>query len=175
MRLRSLRAANGFRPCTFKIQLNTTTDVRFATFLPYFVLIFGSALLAAGLDPKPDAAKKAQQLKSLFTEEWEHELLASPETATALGDNRYNDRLSDNSPEFTQSELKEDHKFLARFDATDPAGLSSQAKLSRELMIRKLREDIEGAEFKPWEMPVNQRDGLHLWLIDLVTLTPFKT
>ncbi len=149
--------------------------MRFSTFLPYFILIFGSSLLVAGSDPKPDPAEKAQQLKSLFAEEWEHELLTSPETATALGDNRYNDRLSDNSPEFIQSELKEDHKFLARFEAIDRAGLSSQDKLSRELMIRKLREDIEGAEFKPWEMPVNQRDGLHLWLIDLVTLTPFKT
>ena len=42
-------------------------------------------------------------------------------------------------------------------------------------MIRHLREDIEGAQFKPWEMPVNQMNGIHLELADLVTLTPFNT
>jgi uncharacterized protein (DUF885 family) len=42
-------------------------------------------------------------------------------------------------------------------------------------MIRELRQDIEGAKFKHWEMPVNQMDGLHLELPDLIVLTPFMT
>jgi len=29
-------------------------------------------------------------------------------------------------------------------------------------MIRELKEDIEGTQFKPWEMPVNQMGGPHL-------------
>lgn len=120
------------------------------------------------------ASDKSQQLKSLFTEEWERELHSDPETATVLGDNRYNDRLSDISPRFYQSEVAEDRKFLARFEAFDPSGLSTQDALSRELMIRKLREEIEAAEFKSWEMPVNQMGGPHLSLIELVTLTPFN-
>jgi uncharacterized protein (DUF885 family) len=41
-------------------------------------------------------------------------------------------------------------------------------------MIRKLKQEIEGTQFKPWEMPVNQMDGLHLSLVDMVTLTPFN-
>ena len=92
-----------------------------------------------------------------------------------LGDNRYNDRLSDDSPEFFQSDLGQKRKFLARFEAIDPAGFSRQDTLSRELMIRELRQDIDGAKFKHWEMPVNQMGGLHLELPDLVTLTPFNT
>jgi uncharacterized protein (DUF885 family) len=123
---------------------------------------------------KADPKERAQQLASLLSEEWEHELRSDPEMATALGDNRYNDRLGDNSPQFFQSEVEQDRKFLARFEAFDPAGLSAQDALSRELMIRKLREQIEDAEFKPWEMPANQMDGPHLSLIELVTLTPFK-
>ena len=103
--------------------------MRFATFLPYFILIFGPSFLAAGSDPKPDAAEQAQQLKSLLTEEWEHELRTSPETATVLGDNRYNDRLSNNSLEFIQSELNEDRKFLARFEASADASASSARTL----------------------------------------------
>jgi len=92
-----------------------------------------------------------------------------------LGDTRYNDRLSDNSPKFFQADLEQKHKFLARFVAVDPAGFPPQDTLSRELMIRELRQDIEGAKFRHWEMPVNQMGGLHLELPDLIELTPFKT
>ncbi len=136
------------------------------------------------LAPVPSIAQSAtptsvetrrQQLLSLFDEEWQYTLRTSPEWATMLGDTRYNDRLSDNSPEFFQSDLEQKRKFLTRFEAIDPAGFSPQDTLSRELMIRELRQDIEGAKFKQWEMPVNQMGGLHLELPDLVTLTPFKT
>jgi uncharacterized protein (DUF885 family) len=117
---------------------------------------------------------RRQQLLSLFDEDWQYELRTNPERATMLGDGRYNDRLSDNSPEFFQSDIEEKREFLARFQAIDPAGFSHQDTLSRELMIRQLRQEIEGAQFKPWEMPVNQMDGLHLELPDLVLLTPFN-
>jgi len=148
--------------------------MRLTNFLFCCLLIFRLPLLAANSGMKADPKERAQQLASLLSEEWEHELRSDPEMATALGDNRYNDRLGDNSPQFFQSEVEQDRKFLARFEAFDPAGLSAQDALSRELMIRKLREQIEDAEFKPWEMPANQMDGPHLSLIELVTLTPFK-
>ena len=115
------------------------------------------------------------QLLALFDEEWQYRLRTHPEFATALGDKRYNDRLSDESPAFYQSDVKEKQNFLARCQAIDPTGLSKQDALSRELMMRELREEIEGAKFKPWEMPVNQMNGPHLELPDLVTLTPFSS
>lgn len=115
------------------------------------------------------------QLLSLFDEEWQYELRTKPEWATMLGDSRYNDRLSDNSPEFFRADIDQRQKFLTRFQAIDPAGFSRQDALSRELMIRQLQQEIEGAQFKNWEMPVNQMGGLHLELPDLVALTPFKT
>ena len=94
--------------------------------------------------------------------------------ATTLGDTRYNDRLTDRSPQFQQSDVEAKRKFLARFEAVDPAGFPQQDALSRDLMIRNLRQEIEGAQFKPWEMPVNQMAGPHLEFLDLVTLTPFN-
>jgi uncharacterized protein (DUF885 family) len=118
---------------------------------------------------------RRQQLLSLFDEQWQYTLRCNPEWATMLGDNRYNDRLSDESPEFFQSELDQERKFLARFEAIDPAGFSRQDTLSRELMIRELRQQIEGAQFKPWEMPVNQMNGMHLELPDMVALIPYNT
>jgi uncharacterized protein (DUF885 family) len=118
---------------------------------------------------------RGQQLLSLFDEEWQYELRTNPEWATQLGDTRYNDRLSDSSPEFFQADIELKRGFLTRFQAIDPAGLSRTDMLSRELMIRRLREEIEGAQFRQWEMPVNQMGGLHLELPDLVVLTPFNS
>jgi uncharacterized protein (DUF885 family) len=117
---------------------------------------------------------KRQQLQSLFDEEWQYEMRISPESATQLGDNRYNDRLSDYSAEAAYADIEQRKKFLARFEAIDPAELSPQDTLSRQLMIRELHMDIEGAQFKDWEMPVNQRDGPHLELPDLTSITPYN-
>jgi len=118
---------------------------------------------------------RRQQLLSLFDEEWQYELRTNPEFATVLGDPRYNDRLRDSSPEFLRSDVEQERSFLARFEAIDPASFSQQDTVSRELMIRELRQEIEGAQFKPWEMPVNQMGGPHLEMPDLVVLTPFNT
>ena len=116
----------------------------------------------------------SRQLRALFDEEWEYELRQSPETATALGDNRYNDRLDDFSEQAAQAEVAEKRNFLTRFESIDASGLRQQEGLSRELMIRNLKQEIEGAQFKPWEMPVDQMNGPHLSLVDMVTLMPFK-
>ena len=130
---------------------------------------------APSREKSPGVDSRRQQLLSLFDEQWEYEMRVHPEFATALGDNRYNDRLDNESAEAVQSELEQARKFLARFEAIDPSSLSQQDKLSRELMIRELRPDLEGARFKHWEMPVNQRDGPHLDFPDLITITPFNT
>jgi uncharacterized protein (DUF885 family) len=122
-----------------------------------------------------DIETRKTQLLSLFDEEWQYELRANPEMATGLGDKRYNDRLNDRSPEFYQSDAEARSKFLLRLEAIDATGLSPQDSLSRDLMIRNLRQDIEGARFKPWEMPANQMNGPHLELLELLTLTPFNS
>jgi uncharacterized protein (DUF885 family) len=118
---------------------------------------------------------RRRQLRALFDEEWEYELRTQPEFATTLGDKRYNDRLSDYSVDFYQSDVEEKRKFLARFEAIDPSGLDDQDTLSITLMIRDLRQQIEGAQFKSWEMPVNQMGGPHLELADLASNSPFDT
>jgi uncharacterized protein (DUF885 family) len=124
---------------------------------------------------KTDADARRTQLLALFDEQWQYELRTSPEEATSLGDNHYNDRLKDRSSEFYQSDLEMTRKFLDRFEALNPAGFSEQDVLSRELMIRNLRQDVEEARFKPWEMPVNQMEGPHLEWLETITLTPFAT
>ena len=75
-----------------------------------------------------DIEGRRTQLLSLFDEEWQYELRSDPESATSLGDNRYNDRLTDRSPKFYRSDEETKRKFLARFEAIDPAGLSARTR-----------------------------------------------
>ena len=116
-----------------------------------------------------------KQFFELLDEEWQYEMRTSPEFATSVGDNRYNDRWSDYSPEFFQSDIEQRGKFLARFEAIDATGFSQQDALSLKLMIRELKEQIEGAKFKNWEMPVTQRDGPQVDLPYLISLMPFNS
>jgi uncharacterized protein (DUF885 family) len=127
-------------------------------------------LVLLGATPTPPEA-----LHALFAEEWEYELRTFPENATALGDTRYNDRLDDRSIEGIQADAAARRDFLKRFSSVDTTGLSASDALSLALMIRNLREDLDGFQFKRWEMPVNQREGVHIDFVDLVSLTPFNS
>ena len=138
------------------------------------VLLIGNQPAAAQAASN-DVAARTQQLHSLFEQSWQYHLRTDPESATALGDNRYNDRLTDRSAEFQRSTLEQEKKYLAQFQSIKTDGLAAQDVTSLELAVRELKEEIEGEQFKPWEMPVNQMAGPHLETIDLISLMPFAT
>ena len=140
----------------------------------FFALVSSPPSIAQSTTAAASTETRRQQLLALFDEEWQYQLRTSPEWSTQLGDTRYNDRLSDNSPKFFEADTATKQKFLQRFEAINPAGFSRQDTLSRELMLRRLRQEIEGAQLREWEMPVNQMGGLHLELPDLVANTPFN-
>jgi uncharacterized protein (DUF885 family) len=129
----------------------------------------GDELSASNLD------KRRQQLKSLIDEQWEYVLRTNPEYASILGDKRYNDQLSDNSPEGIRKDNEENEKFLRRFEAIDTTGFSDQEKIDKALMLHNLRDGIEGFGLKTFEMPVNQMGGLHLFAAQLPSLLSFRT
>ncbi|HWT66352.1 MAG TPA: DUF885 domain-containing protein, partial [Terracidiphilus sp.] len=64
---------------------------------------------------------------------------------------------------------------LLALAAIDPAGLSEQDRTSRDLLLRRLTDDQEGAEFKPWEMPLNQMGGIHSAYPRLVAQLDFSS
>jgi uncharacterized protein (DUF885 family) len=132
------------------------------------------ALAAQAQDENSTAARRAR-LKAALQEEWEYRLRTNPELATAVGDNRYNDRLSDYSPEFFAGQVRHQREALAVFESIDTPGFPEQERLSKDLMIRDLREQIEGARFKDWEMPVDQMNGIHLAYASLPSGTTFRT
>jgi uncharacterized protein (DUF885 family) len=119
-----------------------------------------------------EARRKA--LNDLLAEQWEYTLRTNPLFASSLGDKRWNDQLGDFSQEFIDKDLVETQKFLVRFEAIDTTGFPTQEILNRRLMVRDLKMTLEGARFKPWEMPVTQQSGIHIGLPQLVLILSFQ-
>ena len=143
-----------------------------------FVFVLGLSLLsplccAGQSQPGVDARRKA--LADLLAEQWDYRMRTSPIEATIFGDKRWNDQLGDFSEEAVEKDLQETRKFLARFEAIDSTGFPDQEALNKELMVRDLEMQLEGARFKSWEMPVSQMGGIHIFLPMLSSFAPFES
>jgi uncharacterized protein (DUF885 family) len=150
----------------------TITHTALAAFL--FACLAGSpALHAQAAASSVDDRRKA--LSSLFQDYWDANLKHSPEFASILGDKRFNDQLTDYSVKAINAWLAREQEFMFRLAAIDPTGLSDQEKISRDLLLRQFADDQEAAEFKEWEMPVNQMDGIHTRYPQLVARLSFTT
>jgi uncharacterized protein (DUF885 family) len=142
-------------------------------------VLFVPASLPAQLAPAASAPTapedRAKALQGLFHDYWEDSLKRSPEFASTIGDKRYNDQISDYSVKAVNDRLAAEQELLMKLAAIDPTGLSDQDRTSRELLLRSLTEDQEAAEFKEWEMPVNQMGGIYSTYPQLVAELSFTT
>ena len=150
-----------------------------------------SLLLAAGvaaplaapaqkLQAAPDTipttlADRRQALQNIFSEYWQANLERDPELASTIGDTKFNDKITDYSVAAENQWLAREQDWLLKLAEIDPTGLTDQEKLSQELLIRRFTQDAEGAEFKEWEMPVNQMGGIQIDYAELAGQLSFRT
>ena len=130
---------------------------------------------AAPLPADAPLADRRKALNALFEEMWQDRLSHEPEFASSIGDKRYNDQLTDYSVDAYNQQLARGRDYIVRLGSIDTAGMTGQEVLSKELMVRQLIEQQQAAEFKPWEMPVNQFSGLHSELPQLVGRLSFDS
>jgi len=130
---------------------------------------------ASAANPPAGLEARRKALNDLLHERWEYTMRASPIYASILGDKRYNDKLDDFSQQAIDEDLKQARIFLDRFEAIDTTGFPEQEALNKQLMVRDLKMNLEGARFKPWEMPVNQSDGIHIDAPQLVSILSFDS
>jgi uncharacterized protein (DUF885 family) len=121
----------------------------------------------------PESRRKA--LNDLLAEQWEYKLSTSPLFASFLGDKRWNDKLDDFSQEAIDENVRQNQQFLTRFEAIDTSGFPEQEALNQVLMVRDLQMQVESAQFKPWEMPVDQENGIQIELPQLVNVLSFQS
>ncbi|HEX4651748.1 MAG TPA: DUF885 domain-containing protein [Granulicella sp.] len=136
---------------------------------------YGQALTESTTPRVETPAERSKDLAKLFNEIWQDRLRRSPEFASALGDKRYNDQLTDYSAQAVNESLAQGREFIEQLSMIDTTGLSDQEKLSAELMLRSLIEDQEAARFKEWEMPVDQFNGFQVALPQMIDSLSFDT
>ena len=99
-------------------------------------------------------------LNEFFEAEWNYEMEQSPVRASSMGDRRWNDRWGDQSLEAIHK--REEHAIAAleRLKKFDRTQLSAADQLNYDLFKKDLEQDIEGAKFRSYLMPINQRGGI---------------
>ena len=143
-----------------------------------FPLLNGSVraqtLPAAAAQPA-SVEDRRKALASVIDDYWQDSLKHDPEFASSIGDKRYNSQISDYSVAAINDKLAREQKIMLRLAAIDATGFPAQEALSHELLLRRLMEDQEAAEFKEWEMPVNQMGGIYATYPQLVADLNFST
>src|SRR5215472_14701848 len=137
-------------------------------------LLFLIAPLSFAQDLKPVAERVAAQ-NALFDEQYESDLRNFPERATAFGDYRYNDKLTDHSLAAVKQRHQMDVDFLTRLKGISTAGFSDQDQISHDLLIRALEIRVGDFDLKEYEMPINQQNGIHTSLADMPLEVPLDS
>jgi uncharacterized protein (DUF885 family) len=149
------------------------TSLAKRTCVTLLALLICGAFSAAQTATTLEARRKA--LIDLLAEQWEYRLRTSPLFASFLGDKRWNAELDDFSQEAIDKDLVATQKFLTRFEAIDTTGFPKQEILNKRIMIHDLNMQLEGAHFKPWEMSVDQQNGIQVVLPQLPQILAFQS
>jgi uncharacterized protein (DUF885 family) len=108
---------------------------------------------------KNDHSAAGKSFNDFLESEWNYEMEQNPVRASFLGDRRWNDRWGDQSLEAIRKNDAHTIDALARLGKINRAELSSEDQLNYDLFKKDLETDIEGAKFRAYLMPINQRGG----------------
>jgi uncharacterized protein (DUF885 family) len=140
-------------------------------------LIFFSSIflfIISGCQQGTDNNAEQDKLQALFNEDWEYQLKEHPEFATNLGDNRYNDRLTDLSIDAINKRKEHSQQMLEKLQKIDKASLSEQDALSYDLFEYEKELEIAFNKYPTEFMPVEQLDGIQLSFPALMDIMPLN-
>jgi uncharacterized protein (DUF885 family) len=136
------------------------------------LILFSAFAIFAQVASSSEASKK---LHALFDEDWEWQMEQFPESATLLGDNRFNNRLTDLSADAINRRKAREREMLGRIQQINRSELDGQDALSYDLFLLDKRLGVEGQRFPAELAPINQMEGVHIGFAQLAASTPFGT
>jgi uncharacterized protein (DUF885 family) len=145
------------------------------TFFAALALLAVFTAVAAELPRSPDSEAGHEGIRAVADDYWEFYLRENPEAATALGEYRYNARLTDYSLAHVDVVRSQATELLKRARAIDSAALSDADRLDQQLLVRTLTDRLDSMLLRNHEMPINQMDGVHLTLPQIATVAPFDS
>ncbi len=99
----------------------------------------------------------------------------APVWATLQGDLRFNDKLTDASPQGVQRRRDATRDFIARLEAIPEGGLGEADRTDRALLLGQLRLSERWAAFYPEQSPMTSRAGPQFELPQLPDRVPLGT
>lgn len=114
-------------------------------------------------------------LRAILDEHVDWLMRENPTWASTRGDDRFADRLRDESPEAYARREAAMRDRLARVQALDRAGMAEADQLDADLLIYELRLQLDLATLHPEQTPVDAMSGPHVWLPQLADRTPLRT
>ncbi len=144
---------------------------------PFAALFVSLVVIPIGMATErvsQDQSAAAQQLYALFERTWETELAADPQSATYLGDTRYNDRWTDLSMAAIEKRTAADRAVLDSLATIPRAALTPAEQLDYDLFEREYRQRLATAPFKPWLYRIDHQGGIQT-LSEITELLPFQS
>ncbi|MDJ0961177.1 MAG: DUF885 domain-containing protein [Acidimicrobiia bacterium] len=105
-----------------------------------------------------------EELRALGDEFWEYQLETSPTQALMLGDHRYDERFESASRKAEDAHIARLREFADRAEGIDPATLTDDEQVSRDVLIFSARMEAATDETRPAEFAVNPAIGFHTML-----------
>lgn len=128
------------------------------TFLPAALLAaFAFALTMPATAQTPTASAALQRL---LADEWDRSLRDYPESATANGDHRFDDRWTDLSPAAIAAREDADRRALDAARRIDRAALSADERLDLDVFVWQTELAVARQPFREWREPIHHQWGV---------------
>ena len=118
---------------------------------------------------------EARRLQQLFEEAWEFDLEQAPLFATRLGDNRFDDRLADESLENQLTRYEARQILQRKWQAIESEKLERADQINHEIFGRLLADDLAEYRYNAHLMPITNRSGFHVSFPELPDYVLLKT
>lgn len=115
------------------------------------------------------------RLWEIFDMEQEYNMRTYPTWATYEGDNRYDDKLTDNSLEAITARYDTTRMFIALLEALPYNELSEDDKLNYDLFLDGMKQHLDGQKFNFHYMPMGQQSGIHISFPQIIRVQPLNT
>jgi uncharacterized protein (DUF885 family) len=120
-----------------------------------------------------------KDLSGLFSQFWDKQSRLDPLSATAQGDNRYNNLLPNDQTQAFRDTLSSFYQdYLTRAEKFDRNALDDNDKISYDIFTYDLKQRVAGLKLNTWMIPFQQFWGLPLSMGQYgagQSIQPFKT
>lgn len=145
----------------------------------YFLLIIAFGMFLQACKQKTSSEESLPPIKEFFENYYQERLPLYPLEATMNGDNRYNDRMTDDLTQAGKNKLTVFYtKYQTELAKYDRGKLSAEEKVSYDLLKWECNINLEGLKLQTELMPINQIFSTHLMISQLAggtSIQPFKT